>query len=62
MIDIAARPTQPLTHTTPALDYAEAIAHLRLALPVIEYVSDHMGCITKIIIEELEERTLEGTR
>ena len=61
MIDITERPTQPLTHTTPSHDYAEAIAHLRLALPVIERVSDHMACITKIIIGELEERAEEAT-
>lgn len=61
MIDIATHPTQPLTDE-PAPDYAEAIAHLRLALPVIERVSDHMACITKIIIEELEERAEEATR
>lgn len=61
MIDIAALPTAPLTET-PAPNYATAIAHLKMALPVIERVSDHMGCITKIIIEELEERIEEGTR
>jgi len=59
-IDITDRPTQPLE--TPSSEYAVAIAHLRLALPAIESVSDHMACVTRIIIEELEERAEESAR